>query len=86
MQQQLPFKTKHNPRHSECHQVLGGDFIPFAIKTYGCFHPHFDSILTSCVHTNITRHQQTSLVPLMFISYYRQQMLIARAVQAIAIF
>jgi hypothetical protein len=24
-------------------QMLGDDFIPFAIETYGCFHFHFDS-------------------------------------------
>jgi hypothetical protein len=49
------------------------DFIPLAIETYGCFHPHFDSFLSSCVHANITCHQQTSLVPSMFIYYYKQQ-------------
>jgi hypothetical protein len=33
------------------------DFIPLAITTYSCFHPHFDSFFTSCVHANIARHQ-----------------------------
>ncbi len=58
-------------------QVLGNDFIPFAIETYGCLHFHFDSFLISCVHANIVRHQHTSLIPSMLISYYKQRMLIA---------
>jgi hypothetical protein len=29
------------------------DFIPLAIETYSCFHPRFDSFLTSCVHACI---------------------------------
>jgi hypothetical protein len=33
------------------------DFIPLAIETYSCFHPHFDSFLTSCVHACIIHHQ-----------------------------
>jgi hypothetical protein len=37
-------------------QMLGYDFIPFAIKTYGCLHLHFDSFITSCVHANIVCH------------------------------
>jgi hypothetical protein len=45
------------------------DFIPLAIETHGCLHPHFDSFFTSYVHANIACHQQTSLVPLTFISY-----------------
>jgi hypothetical protein len=62
------------------------DFIPLAIKTYDCFHLHFDSLFTSCVHANIIYHQQTSLVHSMFISYYKQRMSIAlQHVQAIAI-
>jgi hypothetical protein len=40
--------TKHSPRN---------DFNPFAIETYGCLHPCFDSIFTSCVHVNITHCQ-----------------------------
>jgi hypothetical protein len=31
-------------------------FIPLVIKTYGCFHLHFDSFSTSCVHANIAHH------------------------------
>ncbi len=57
-------------------QVPGDDFIPLAIETYGCFHLHFDSFLTSHVHATIVRHQQTSLIPSMLISYYKQQVLI----------
>jgi hypothetical protein len=38
-------------------RALGDDFIPFAIETYSCFHPHFDSFLTSCVHACIIHHQ-----------------------------
>jgi len=61
-------------------------FIPFAIETYGCFHLHFDSFLTSCVHAGIAHHQQISLVPLMLRSYYRQRMSIAfQCAQAIVI-
>jgi hypothetical protein len=29
-------------------QAPKNDFIPFAIKTYDCLHPCFDSFLTSC--------------------------------------
>ncbi len=36
----------------------GDDFIPLAIETHGCLHPHFDSFLTSCVQASIVRHQQ----------------------------
>jgi len=64
----------------------GDDFIPLAIKTYNCFHLRFDSFFTSCVHANITYHQQTSLVHSMLIFYYRQWMSIAlQHVQAIVI-
>jgi hypothetical protein len=49
--------------------TLGDDFIPLVRKTYGCFHLNFDSFFISCVHVNITHHQQTSLVPSMFIYY-----------------
>jgi hypothetical protein len=55
--------------YTEC--MLEDDFMPLAIETYGSFHPHFDSFFISYVHANIVHHQQTSLVPLMFISYYR---------------
>jgi glutaminase len=58
-------------------RTLGNDFIPLAIETYGCLHPHFDSFLTSYVHACITCHQQTSLVASMFIFHSRQQVLIA---------
>jgi hypothetical protein len=37
-------------------RTLGNDFIPLAIETYGCLHPHFDSFLTSYVHAYITCH------------------------------
>jgi len=50
-------------------RMPGDDFIPLAIKTHGCLHPHFDSFFISCVQASIVRHQQTSLVPSMFISY-----------------
>jgi len=63
------------------------DFIPLAIETYDCFHPCFDSFLTSCIHACIICHQQTSLVPSMFISHYRERMSIAlQHVQTITIF
>jgi hypothetical protein len=52
-------------------QTSRNDFIPLAIKTYNCHHPHFDSFLTSCVHACIIHHQQTSLVPSMFIFHYK---------------
>ncbi len=43
--------------------------------------------LSSCVHVSITCHQHTSLVPLMFIYYYRQQVSIAlQRAQSIMIF
>ncbi len=59
--------TKRAPRN---------DFIPLAIETYDFFHLHF-SFFTFYVHANIACHQQTSLLPSMLISYYRQWMLIA---------
>ncbi len=66
--------------------MLGDDFIPLAIKTHSCFHPHFDSFLISCVHAYMVRHQQASLVHLMLIFHYGKQMSIALwYVQAIAI-
>jgi hypothetical protein len=55
----------------------GNDFIPLAIETYSCFHPRFDSILSSCVHATITCHQQTFSIPWMLISYFRQWVSIA---------
>jgi hypothetical protein len=33
--------------------TLGDDFIPLIIETYGCFHSHFDSFLTTCAQTTI---------------------------------
>ncbi len=53
------------------------DFIPLAIETYGCLHPRFDSFLIICVHAYVACHQQTSLIPSMLISHYKQQVLIA---------
>jgi hypothetical protein len=68
-------------------RTLGDDFIPLVVKTYSCFHLHFDSFLTSCVHVYITCHQQTSLIPLMFISHYKQRVsMTLQRTQAIAIF
>jgi len=62
------------------------DFIPLAIETYDCLHPHFDSFFTSYLHADIVHHQQISLVPLMLIFYYKQQMsLILQGAQTIAI-
>jgi hypothetical protein len=29
-------------------RAQGDDFILFAIKTYGCFHSHFDSFFIAC--------------------------------------
>ncbi len=40
--------VQDNPQ-SYTKQALGDDFIPLAIETYNCFHPHFDSFMTSCV-------------------------------------
>jgi hypothetical protein len=59
-------KTRHYIK-----PMLGNDFIPLVIETSNCLHPHFDSYVISCVHVNITHHQHTSSVPLMFIPYYR---------------
>jgi hypothetical protein len=66
-----------NKAQSYIERALEGDFIPLAIETYDCLHPCFDSFFTFCVHVYIARHQQTSLVPSMFMSHYRQQVLIA---------
>jgi hypothetical protein len=68
--------TLQNKAQSYIEQVLGDDFIPLAIKTYSCFHLHFHSFLNSYVNACITHHEQTSLVPLMLISHYKQQVLI----------
>jgi len=46
------------------------DFTPLVIEMYECFHPRFDSFLTTCAQTIIMRHQRSFLVPSMFISYY----------------
>jgi hypothetical protein len=66
-----------NKTWSYIEQAPRDDFIPLAIKTYSCLHPRFDSSLTSCVHANTAHHQQTSLVPSMLISHYRQWVFIA---------
>jgi hypothetical protein len=66
--------------------ALGIYFIPLAIKTYGCLHTHFVSFFTTSVQAIVTCHQQSSLVPMMFISYYRQHVSIAlQRAHAIAI-
>jgi hypothetical protein len=69
--------TIQNKAQSFTEQTPRNDFIPLAIKTYNSVHCRFDSFLTSCVHANIARHQQTFLVPSMLISQYRQQVSIA---------
>ncbi len=52
-----------------------------------CFHSHFDSFLIACAYTTIACHQQSSLVPSMLISHYRQHVSIAlQHAQAITIF
>ncbi len=66
--------------------ALGNYFIPLAIKIYGCFHTHFVSFFTTCVEATIACHQQSSLVPMMFISCYQQHFSIAlQCAHAIAI-
>jgi len=86
MTTQASIVATQNKAQSHIEQMSRDDFIPLALKTYSCLHPCFDSLLTSCVHTNIVRHQQTSLVPSMLIFYYGQQMSIAlQRAQAIAI-
>ncbi len=57
--------------------ALGNYFIPLAIKIYGCLHIHFVSFFTNCLQATIACHQQSSLVPMMFISYYQQHVSIA---------
>ncbi len=42
------------------------------IETYGCFHSCFDSFLTTCAWIIIMRYLWSSLVLLMFFSYYCQ--------------
>jgi len=67
-------------------QTPSDDFIPFVIKTYGCFHFHFHSFFTAYVQTMIVCHQRSSLVPSMLISYYGQCMFVTlQHAQAIAI-
>jgi len=76
-----------NKAQSYIEWTLEDDFIPLVIETYGNLHAHFDSFFISYVHVNIARHQQTSLVPLMFISYYKQWMSITlQHAQAIVMF
>ncbi len=57
--------------------ALRNYFIPLAIKIYGCLHTHFVSFFITYVHATIRCHQQSSLVPMMFISYYQQHVSIA---------
>ncbi len=60
--------TKYKAR-SYSKWTPGDDFIPFAIETPSSnFY-----FLTFCVHVNIIRHWQTSFVPSMLISYYKQR-------------
>jgi hypothetical protein len=67
-------------------QTPSDDFIPLAIEMYGCLHFCFDSFFTAYAQTNIARHQQSSLIPLMFVSYYGQCMSITlQHAQAIVI-
>jgi hypothetical protein len=58
-------------------QALDDDFIPLTIEMYGYFHSRFDSFFTTYAQTTIERHHQSSLVPLMLVSYYQQCMSIA---------
>jgi hypothetical protein len=51
-------------------QIVGDDFIPLVIEMYECFHSCCNSFLTACAQTTIACHQQSFLVPLIFISYY----------------
>jgi len=69
--------TIQNKARSYTKWTLRNDFIPLVIETYSCFHLHFDSFFTSCVHACIARHRQTSLVLSMFIFHYRQWVSIA---------
>jgi hypothetical protein len=46
------------------------------LETYDYLHFHFNSFFIFNVHASIAHYQQTSLVPSMFIFYYRQQVLI----------
>jgi len=67
-------------------RTLGNDFIPLVIKTYKCCHSHFDSFFTTCAQTIIACHQRFSLVPSMFVFYYKQHLSIAlQHAQAMAI-
>lgn len=50
--------------------TLGNNFIPLAIKIYGCLHLCFDSFFISCVWVTIAHHLRSSLITTMFISYY----------------
>jgi hypothetical protein len=59
--------------HSYIEQTRSDDFIPLVIETYGCLHSHFDSFFTTYAQTTIARHQQSFLIPLMFVSYYGQR-------------
>jgi hypothetical protein len=55
-------------------RTLGDDFIPLAIGMYKCLQSHFDSFFIACARTIIVCHQWSSLVPLMFVSYYQLRM------------
>ncbi len=62
-------------------------FIPFAIKTYGCFHSHFNSFFTTYVQAIITHDLQSILVLTMLISYcWHCVSIVLHRVQAIATF
>jgi len=41
---------------SYAEQILGDDFIPLVIETYGCFHSCFDSFFITCAQTIVACH------------------------------
>jgi hypothetical protein len=45
-----------NKTRSYIKRTPRNDFIPFAIKTYGCFHLYFYSFFIYYVHASIIRH------------------------------
>jgi len=57
---------------SYAEHTLRNDFNPLAIEMYECYHYCFNSLLTNCAQTIIICHQQSSLIPLILISYYWQ--------------
>jgi hypothetical protein len=68
-------------------RILGDEFNPLVIETYGCFHFYFDSFFITCAQTTIVCQSMIFFNPFNVIFYYQQCVSIAlQHAQAIMIF